>query len=191
MAEPFKAKQNFSSEVQDGINNQINCELSASYLYLAMSNYCRRTSVAMPGAGAFFLKQSYEEREHAQKLIDYMIARGGKVDLQPLERPMRQKWKNMLQLFHHSLDLERANNYALLELHKVASKQGDPDVSCERAVPTTCFQFTNFLEEFYLRNQVKEIHDMAVKCIELERIGDNGTGIHIYDNELAKAAKED
>ncbi|KAI6178730.1 soma ferritin [Aphelenchoides besseyi] len=164
MAEPYKAKQNFSTEVQEGINNQINFEFTASYLYLAMSNYCRRTSVAMPGAGAFFLKQSYEEREHAQKLIDYMIDRGGKVDLQPLERPMRQKWKNLLQIFHHSLDLERSNNYALLELHKVASKQGDSDV--------------------------KEIHDMAVKCIELERIGDNGTGIYIYDNDLGKAAKE-
>lgn len=74
------------AEIEEGINIQISNELGAFYAYLAMvsyllvcsfslfqSNYCRRTAVSLPGAAAYFLNQSNEEREHAQKLINYLV----------------------------------------------------------------------------------------------------------------------
>lgn len=84
------SKQNYAFEVEEGVNTQINNELSASYIYLAMSNYCRRTDVALPGASQYFLNQSNEERQHAQKLIDYQNDRGGKVELFVLKAPPKQ-----------------------------------------------------------------------------------------------------
>ena len=39
----------------------------------------------MPGAAAFFAHQSKEETQHAQKLIDYQNARGGRVQLMEIE----------------------------------------------------------------------------------------------------------
>ncbi|KAI6229048.1 Ferritin [Aphelenchoides fujianensis] len=172
------SKQNFAKEVEDAINGQINNELSASYNYLSMSNYCSRTEIALPGAAAYFGAQSIEEREHAQKLIDYQHKRGGKVDLQPIDRPTRQTWSSLLEMFQTALELERNNNQALLELHSLARHKNTPD-------------FTNFLEEFYLRVQVEEIREMAAKCAQLERIGDSGIGVHLFDRELAKEAKQD
>lgn len=53
-------------------------------------------------------------------------------------------------MFKDALELEKANNKALLELHNLASEKTDPDT-------------TNLLEEFYLREQVYEIREMATK----------------------------
>jgi ferritin heavy chain len=53
-------------------------------------------------------------------------------------------------MFKDALELEKANNKALLDLHAVASDKNDPDM-------------TNFLEEGYLREQVYEIREMASK----------------------------
>ncbi|KAL5104605.1 Ferritin heavy chain [Taenia crassiceps] len=60
-------RQNFHEECEAGINRQINMELYASYLYLAMSQHFDREDVALPGFRKFFAKASEEEREHAIK----------------------------------------------------------------------------------------------------------------------------
>ena len=61
-------RQNFHEECEAGINRQINMELYASYLYLAMSQHFDRDDVALPGFRKFFAKASEEEREHATKV---------------------------------------------------------------------------------------------------------------------------
>lgn len=61
-------RQNFHEECEAGINRQINMELKASYLYLAMSQHFDREDVALPGFKKFFAKASEEEREHAIKV---------------------------------------------------------------------------------------------------------------------------
>lgn len=45
------------------------------------------------------------------------------------------------------------------------------------------FQLTNFLEEFYLKEQVVEIAKMARFANQLKRVG-HGLGEHIWDQEL-------
>jgi hypothetical protein len=46
-------------------------------------------------------------------------------------------------------------------------------------------QLTNFLEEFYLREQVIEIQQMARYANRLTRMG-AGLGEHLFDQELLK-----
>uniref|UniRef100_A0A7E4ZWT0 Ferritin n=1 Tax=Panagrellus redivivus TaxID=6233 RepID=A0A7E4ZWT0_PANRE len=75
------ARQNFSAPVERALNQQINNELFASYTYLAMSAHFGNAEVALPGAAAYFKNQAYEEREHAEKIIDYINDRG-EADLQ-------------------------------------------------------------------------------------------------------------
>ena len=45
------------------------------------------------------------------------------------------------------------------------------------------FQLTDFLEEFYLREQVDEIQMMARYANQLRRVGP-GLGEHLFDREL-------
>ncbi|KAI6182238.1 Ferritin-1 heavy chain-like protein [Aphelenchoides bicaudatus] len=168
----MNSKQNFHPEIEEKINVQIGNELNAFYVYLAISNWCRRTDIALYGAAKYFLNQSNEERQHAQKLIEYQNDRGGKVELATLESPSKQEWQSLLEAFKDAFDLEQANNKALLELHALASEKNDPDL-------------TNLLEEFYLREQVYEIKEMAAKYAQLKRVGE-GLGVHLFDKELAE-----
>uniref|UniRef100_A0A1I7ZNG1 Ferritin n=1 Tax=Steinernema glaseri TaxID=37863 RepID=A0A1I7ZNG1_9BILA len=175
---PASCRQNYDSSVSDAINNQINNELSASYAYLAMANHFGRVEVAMPGAQSFFLKQSYEEREHAQKLVEYQMKRGGRVVLYDIAKPQEDTWKTLQDAFKTALELEKGNNRALLDLHCLAGQKNDPDC-------------TKFLEDFYLGEQVTEIEQMARRYNQLRRVGP-GLGEHLYDQELLResAAKE-
>merc|ERR1712117_463372 len=74
-----RVRQNFHEESEALINKQINTEMHASYVYLAMSSFFNREDQALPGFSKFFRKASDEERDHAMKLIEYQNMRGGKV----------------------------------------------------------------------------------------------------------------
>merc|ERR1712027_95232 len=88
------------------INKQINMELYASYVYMAMACYFDRDDVALKGFAKRFADNSTEEREHAQKLIS-------------------QEWNSALHAIECQLELEQTVHKALLELHKVADSHGD------------------------------------------------------------------
>merc|ERR1719328_51077 len=120
------------------INKQINMELYASYVYMAMACYFDRDDVALKGFAKRFADNSTEEREHAQKLISYQNMRGGRVAFQDIEC---------------QLELEQTVHKALLELHKVADSHGDA-------------QLCDFIEGEYLQEQVtaeKEVGDLLTK----------------------------
>merc|ERR1711922_82499 len=74
-------RQNYDYETEDYINKQINMELAAANDYLSMSAYFGRSDVSLHGFAAWFRNSSNEEREHADKLIDYQNLRGGIVKL--------------------------------------------------------------------------------------------------------------
>lgn len=44
-----------------------------SYAYHSISSYFNRDNVALPGMVMFFRSNSEEEREHAQKLMNFQV----------------------------------------------------------------------------------------------------------------------
>ena len=64
-----------SRKLSDALNEQINMEMWSSNLYLSMSVHF--TQIGLDGFAHWTLKQSQEELEHAYKMIDYSIKRGG------------------------------------------------------------------------------------------------------------------
>ena len=72
-------RQNFSVDCEALINKQINLELRANYVYLSMAYYFHRDDQALHGFAKFFKKSSDEEREHAEKLMEYQNMRGGTI----------------------------------------------------------------------------------------------------------------
>ncbi|MFX6535393.1 ferritin, partial [Acinetobacter baumannii] len=81
------ARQRFVDECEAAINEQINVEYSVSYVYHALYAYFDRDNVALKGLAKFFKEASLEEREHAEKLMEYQNKRGGRVNLYRLEMP--------------------------------------------------------------------------------------------------------
>ncbi|XP_025095033.1 yolk ferritin-like [Pomacea canaliculata] len=70
-------RQNYEANINEELVKQIQRELIASYTYQAYSSFFGRADIALPGFKKFFSEASTEEREHAQKLIDYVNQRGG------------------------------------------------------------------------------------------------------------------
>ncbi|TXG68612.1 hypothetical protein EZV62_003547 [Acer yangbiense] len=75
------ARQTYSDECEAAINEQIKwvvrfrylVEYNASYLYHALFAYFDRDNVALKGLAKFFKESSEEEREHAEKLMEYQV----------------------------------------------------------------------------------------------------------------------
>jgi len=100
-------RQNYSVDVENAINQQINMELTASYVYLSMASYFTRHDVALPNIAKYFQEQSHEERDHAEKLINYQIKRGGSVIYSDVKAPEIQDWGSALNAFQSALTLEK------------------------------------------------------------------------------------
>lgn len=163
-------RQNYSIEVENGVNHQINMELTASYVYLSMATYFSRHDVALPNIAKYFKDQSEEEKEHAQKLIDYQVMRGGNVVFSDVKSPEIQDWGSALNAFQSALTLERKVNESLLNLHAICSRNNDP-------------QCCDFLETHYLEEQVKSIKELGDHVTNLKRVG-NDLGVYIFEKEF-------
>ena len=167
-----RARQNFHEESEAAINRQINIELHASYVYLAMSSFFDRDSVSLPGLSKFFSEMSKEESGHASAFIQYMAKRGGIVNFSSIPAPPAYKNDTKtLELLNASLDMEKEVNKSLLEMHAIADKHGDA-------------QMGDFIEQEFLDEQVESIKQLADLITQLERAGPEGLGLYLFDQKI-------
>ena len=109
-----------SQVIQDALNQQINSELSASYTYLAMSAYCDRQNFR--GSARWLRLQSVEEYGHAMKLLDFMLARDGKVRLKAIAEPAMQ-FQSVTSVFEQALAQETEVSSQIDQLYELAFKE--------------------------------------------------------------------
>ncbi|KAL3650298.1 2Fe-2S ferredoxin [Castilleja foliolosa] len=168
------ARQKFSNESEAAINEQINVEYNVSYVYHAMFAYFDRDNVALKGIAKFFKESSIEEREHAEKLMEYQNKRGGKVKLQSILMPVSEfdhaEKGDALYAMELALSLEKLTNEKLLNLHAVASRNND-------------VQLTDFVETEFLAEQVESIKKISEYVAQLRRVG-KGHGVWNFDQML-------
>lgn len=62
------------------VRRQVQAEIDASMAYMAMGAHFAKDTVNRHGFSEFFFKAAGEEREHAGKLIEYMLMRGQLTD---------------------------------------------------------------------------------------------------------------
>jgi len=129
-----------------------------------------RDEVALKGFALKFKKDAEEEREHAMKLVEYQIKRGGVVVFQDIAKPTSSKW-SALDALNVALELEQSIHKTLLELHKNATEQNDAHLS-------------DFIEGYYLAEQVDSEYELSNLISQVERAGNEGLGLHIIDKEL-------
>merc|ERR1712055_871109 len=85
-------RQNYHEECEALVNKQINIQLYASHVYIAMFSYFTGADQALPGFAKFFRKFSNAERNHGGALMEYQAKRGGKVVPQDITKPTRMEW---------------------------------------------------------------------------------------------------
>lgn len=160
-------RQNFHADSETAINKQINVELRASYVYLALAYQFDRHDVALGGFHKFFKESSDEEREHAEKFMEYLNNRGGTIRLEPIEAPLKFDYASGLDAMRAALNLEREVNESLLRLHALGSERQDAHL-------------TDFIEEHFLDEQVESIRKIGGHITNLERVG-SGLGEYQFD----------
>jgi ferritin len=99
------------------MNRQLNHELSAAHAYQALSIWC--TARNFTGFASFFAKQTGEEREHAQKIIDHLIDRGVTPELAALSAP-RAGLNSLLDIALQAQAMEEANTRGINAVYEAA-----------------------------------------------------------------------
>ncbi|XP_023397062.2 ferritin heavy chain-like [Loxodonta africana] len=159
-----QVRQNYHQECEAAVNRQINLELYASYVYLSMAFHFDRDDVALKNFAAYFLRQSHEEREHAERLLRLQNQRGGRIQLRDIRKPDLNDWGSGLNAMQCAFDLEQSVNQSLLDLHRLATDKGDA-------------QLCDFLESHFLQEQVKAIKELGDNVTTLRKLGAPDTGL--------------
>jgi ferritin len=111
-----------NEKMQDALNNQINAEMYSSLLYLSMSAYFE--ALDLPGFANWMRVQAKEEDFHVQKFFDYIVERGGRVELGGIEKPPLE-WESPLAVFEAAYAHEQKVSGMIHDLVGLASELKD------------------------------------------------------------------
>lgn len=156
-----------SKVVVDALNQQINNELGASYEYLAMSAWCE--GQVLQGAAKWLRLQSQEEYGHAMKLYDFVLARGGQVELKALPAPS-QSYKSLHDVFDKVLKQEQNVSQQIDALYDLAFKEKSYAATVEL--------------QWFLTEQVEEEKTGREIVTKLKMVGSDPASLLDMDREL-------
>lgn len=110
------------SSVEAEFQRQMNYELGAAHAYTALAIWCFDKN--LKGFSSFFYKQAEEEREHAQKFIDFILDRGAFPRLRELPAP-KVEFGSLLEVAQQAQVMEQSNSQGVIRAYEIAMKEGD------------------------------------------------------------------
>lgn len=111
-----------TKKLTKAFNDQINAEMWSSNLYLSMAVYFM--DMGLDGCAHWMKKQSEEELEHANKLIDYGVKRGGKIVIGSIDA-VPSEWESPLAVFEQVYKHECHVSELIDKLMDVAIAEND------------------------------------------------------------------
>jgi len=163
-----------SSSMQKALNGQISKEFGASYLYLAMAAYFAEKN--LNGFARWMRMQALEESKHAMKIFDFVEDRGGRVTLEAVDRPPPD-FPNPLAVFEHARDHEAKVSAGIHQLFEMAG--GEKDFATQATL------------QWFITEQVEEEKTSTEIVETLRMIGDNASGLYMFDKELGRRGSSD
>ncbi len=160
--------------MQDALAEHASQEMYSAYLYLSMSAYCEAKTYK--GFGRWLRVQHGEELDHARKLLDHVVARGGQPVLGAIPAPPRE-FGTILQVFEAVLQHEQRVSERVLALHATAAAEKD----------TTAQVFL----QWFISEQVEEEAWCDEMVERVEAAGSPGGLIHLdrhIERMLAESA---
>lgn len=153
--------------MQTALNAQINKELYSAYLYTAMSMFFMAEDLA--GAASWMRVQTLEELVHAEKFMNYVNERSGRVELESLLKPVKS-WETPLAAFRAALEHEQFISASISSLVSLAREEND-------------FMSDNFLQ-WFVAEQVEEESSVSEVIRMFKLAGEVGGGLLMIDREL-------
>ncbi|HAZ27052.1 TPA: ferritin [Candidatus Acetothermia bacterium] len=161
-------------KLEKALNEQIREEIASAYLYLSMAAYF--AADGWDGMAGWMRVQAQEEQEHAMRIFDHLVERGGRVKLHALAEP-EAKWASPLAAFKAAYEHEQHITACIHSLVELAQKEKDHAAAA--------------MLQWFVTEQVEE-EDQTRKAVDLlERVGDSGRGLFIVDRELGQRKSEE
>jgi len=159
--------------MQDAMNEQINKEVFSSYLYLSMAAYFEDKS--LPGFANWMRIQSDEEREHAMKFYDFILERGGKVQLKAVDAP-KTEWNSTMEVVEEVAAHEANVTASINSLYELSMKEKDYPAQ--------------IMLQWFITEQVEEERNAAEIVASLKMIEARETAVLQLDHRLSKRKGE-
>jgi ferritin len=160
--------------VEKAFNEQIRHELESAYLYLSMSAHFEAAN--LPGFARWMRVQSREEMDHAMRLYDHVIERGGRVVLQAIAKP-QSEFGAPLSIFEAALEHEKKITGLIEKLYETAA--AEKDYAAQLAL------------QWFITEQVEEEQNAGTVVEQLRLVGENPTALLMMDRQLGARADAD
>lgn len=157
-----------NQNMEKSLNAQVNAELYSSYLYLSMSAYFEDNDLA--GFANWMRIQAQEELSHGMKIYDFIVSRGGRVELDLIETP-QTSWNSAVDAFENVYSHEQKVTGLINDLVDLAIVEKD-------------HASNNFLQ-WFVAEQVEEEENASGILSKVKLANESSSGLYLLDNELA------
>lgn len=158
-----------NTKIQKAINDQINEELYSSYLYLAMAAHL--SNIGLNGFANWMNIQVQEEMNHAKFFFDFVLERGGKIELDQIAKP-KSEWANITEIFKETVAHEKHISSRINDIATLALEEKDHATA-------------SFLR-WFIDEQVEEEATAEDWLNKLKLTKAEGTALFFLDQEAAK-----
>jgi ferritin len=134
-----------------------------------MSAHCERRSFR--GFAHWLRIQAQEETKHALKLVDFVLDRGGQLELATVAAP-GSDFGGVTQVFEKILEHEKGISTKIAALFELS--RSERDYASEIAL------------QWYVTEQVEEEANVGQIVDQLKAIGEQGGGIWYLDSKMGK-----
>ena len=150
------------------LNDQINREFGAAYVYLGMAAYFE--SLDLEGFAGWMRAQSEEEWAHGMRIYDHLAARDVPIELGALDEA-ETEYNDPQSVVAEALRLEQGTTRAVNALYARSIELGDYQAKA--------------LMDWFVNEQIEEEDTLRTLLSQLRIAGDDGAGLLILDRELA------
>lgn len=152
-----------SDQLLAAVNRQVGNEFGASLQYVSIASYF--DGQALTGLARFFYRQAEEEREHAMKLVHFVVDAGGKLEIADLPAP-KSDFSSAREAVELALAWEQEVTQQIYGLVEIA--EADKNYIAQR-----------FLD-WFVNEQFEEVNTMSHLLQVVERAGEGGL-LHVEE----------
>lgn len=150
------------------LNEQVNKELYSAYLYLSMSAYF--SDIGLLGFANWMRVQTQEETAHAMLIYDFLLDRGYKINLIPIDA-VPSDWGTPLSVIEAALKHEVYVTGLINNIVSVAEEVKD--------------RATMSYMNWFVDEQVEEEANAKEIIDKLKLIGDDKSALYLLDKDLS------
>lgn len=156
-----------SPKMEQALNKQVNAELYSAYLYLSMAAYFY--SVNLNGFANWMMVQNLEETAHAMKFYHFINERGGRIQLDAIDKPAIE-WSSPMEVFEKTLKHEEKVTSLINNLVDLAIAERD--------------HASNAFLQWFITEQVEEEATASEIIQNLKMAGNDPQTLFMFDREL-------